>query len=100
MWSDAASDWPMSYESDELETEFNVDDNVIDEFWSDALTETDSSDDEFESAECLGEELRGWAIDRQPNTTMPPKWALGHPEKISSISPEGCPHSFRYSNYL
>lgn len=66
VWSDAASDWPMSYESDELETEFNVDDNVIDGFWSNALTETDSSDDEFvESAECLGEELRGWAIDSQ-----------------------------------
>jgi len=66
VWSDAASDWPMSYESDELETEFNVDDNKTDEFWSDALTETDTSDDEFvESAECLAEEIRGWAIDSQ-----------------------------------
>ncbi|XP_048107324.1 uncharacterized protein LOC125299879 [Alosa alosa] len=66
VWSDAASDWPMSYES-ESEIEFNVvDDNVIDEFWSYALTETDTSDEEsVESAECLGEELRGWAIDSQ-----------------------------------
>ncbi|KAG5280419.1 hypothetical protein AALO_G00088910 [Alosa alosa] len=61
VWSDAASDWPMSYES-ESEIEFNVvGDNVIDEFWSYALTETDTSDEEsVESAECLGEELREW----------------------------------------
>lgn len=57
VWSDAASDWPMSYESDELKTGFNVEDNVIDGFWSSALTETDSSGDEFvESAEWLGED--------------------------------------------
>jgi len=38
----------------QLETEFNIDDKVTDEFWSNALKETDSSDDEFvESAECL-----------------------------------------------